>query len=88
MTSVPWGKTSDDQLDLKAARNILDADHDGLDDVKIESSSFWEWVPIEVRSRVQFYCWWAHRGWQDQYWEEHCARARPRVLSLQSWRHA
>ncbi|MEK9589538.1 MAG: LON peptidase substrate-binding domain-containing protein, partial [Gammaproteobacteria bacterium] len=34
MTSVPWGKTSVDQLDLKAARDILDADHDGLDDVK------------------------------------------------------
>ena len=34
MTSVPWGKTSVDQLDLKTARDILDADHDGLDDVK------------------------------------------------------
>ena len=34
ITSVPWGKTSADQLDLKAARAILDADHDSLDDVK------------------------------------------------------
>ena len=38
---MPWGKVSTDQLDLKVG-DILDADHDGLDDVKIESSSFWE----------------------------------------------
>ena len=34
ITSVPWGLASDDQLDLRAAREILDADHEGLDDVK------------------------------------------------------
>ncbi|PJE79265.1 Lon protease [invertebrate metagenome] len=33
-TSVPWGKYSDDKLDLDHARKILDTDHDGLDDVK------------------------------------------------------
>jgi len=31
---VPWGVRSDDALDLGAARDILDADHYGLDDVK------------------------------------------------------
>lgn len=31
---LPWGKQSDDQLDLLQARVILDADHNGLDDVK------------------------------------------------------
>lgn len=34
VTSVPWGVDSRDNLDLKHARQILDADHDGLDDVK------------------------------------------------------
>jgi len=34
ITSVPWGLTSKDQLDLDHARLILDQDHDGLDDVK------------------------------------------------------
>ncbi|WP_148253083.1 endopeptidase La [Aidingimonas lacisalsi] len=34
LTSLPWGITSDDQLDLKHARQILDRDHDGLKDVK------------------------------------------------------
>ena len=31
---MPWGKTSDERLDPKLAREILDADHAGLDDVK------------------------------------------------------
>ena len=34
ITSLPWGKCTDDILDLKRARKVLDADHDGLDDVK------------------------------------------------------
>jgi ATP-dependent Lon protease len=31
---LPWGRRSDDTLDLVAARAVLDDDHDGLDDVK------------------------------------------------------
>src|SRR5262249_42851485 len=31
---LPWGKRSDEHLDVAAARAILDADHTGLDDVK------------------------------------------------------
>jgi len=31
---LPWGKSSDDNLDVTEARVILDADHTGLDDVK------------------------------------------------------
>jgi len=34
LTSLPWGITSEDQLDLKRARGVLDRDHDGLSDVK------------------------------------------------------
>lgn len=34
LTALPWGITSDDQLDLGRARTILDRDHDGLTDVK------------------------------------------------------
>ena len=34
LTRVPWGRYSDDQLDLDHARKILDRDHAGLDDVK------------------------------------------------------
>ena len=31
---LPWGKTTEDRLDLSEARAVLDADHEGLDDVK------------------------------------------------------
>jgi ATP-dependent Lon protease len=31
---LPWGQITDDQLDLREARGVLDADHYGLDDVK------------------------------------------------------
>ncbi len=31
---LPWGHRADDRLDLVAARQVLDADHAGLDDVK------------------------------------------------------
>jgi ATP-dependent Lon protease len=34
LLAVPWGATSDERLDPKLAREILDADHAGLDDVK------------------------------------------------------
>jgi ATP-dependent Lon protease len=34
MVSVPWGKSTDDTIDLEFARKVLDEDHYGLEDVK------------------------------------------------------
>ncbi len=34
LTALPWGKHSEDRLNLKTAAEILDRDHEGLDDVK------------------------------------------------------
>jgi len=34
LVAVPWGKTSEDQLDPTHTREVLDSDHYGLDDVK------------------------------------------------------
>ncbi len=34
LIAVPWGKSSDEHLDPVAARAVLDADHEGLEDVK------------------------------------------------------
>jgi ATP-dependent Lon protease len=34
LTSLPWGVYTEDALDLKKARKILDRDHEGLEDVK------------------------------------------------------
>ncbi|MBA3691065.1 MAG: endopeptidase La [Actinobacteria bacterium] len=34
MTELPWATRSDDTFDIAEARRVLDADHDGLEDVK------------------------------------------------------
>ncbi|MDY6322903.1 MAG: endopeptidase La [Succinivibrio sp.] len=34
LTTIPWGKTAKEDIDLKKAREILDKDHEGLKDVK------------------------------------------------------
>lgn len=34
MVALPWSEVSEDRLDVKAAREVLDADHFGLDDIK------------------------------------------------------
>ncbi|MFN2308902.1 MAG: endopeptidase La [Gammaproteobacteria bacterium] len=34
LTALPWGRYSQDNLDLEHARTVLDEDHDGLEDVK------------------------------------------------------
>ena len=48
LTALPWGRYSDDILDLKRARSILDRDHDGLEDVK---DRIIEFLAIGVRKR-------------------------------------
>jgi len=39
-TSVPWGLTSTDKLDLKHARKVLNEHHEGLEDVKARILEF------------------------------------------------
>ncbi len=34
MVALPWNKSSEDKLDVKAAREVLDADHYGLEKIK------------------------------------------------------
>ena len=34
LTHLPWNRTSEDRLDLKAARQVLDSEHDGLPEIK------------------------------------------------------
>jgi len=46
MVELPWGVVSDDTVDLAAARTVLDADHEGLDDVKARIVEF-----LAVRKR-------------------------------------
>ena len=34
LTSIPWGKYSEENLDLKFAEDVLEEDHYGMEDVK------------------------------------------------------
>ncbi|KAL3793948.1 hypothetical protein HJC23_009431 [Cyclotella cryptica] len=34
LTSIPWGVTTEENFDIKAARKVLDRDHYGMDEVK------------------------------------------------------
>lgn len=34
LTTLPWGRNSEETLDLARARQVLDEDHYGLEDVK------------------------------------------------------
>lgn len=34
LSSIPWGKYSKEEIDIEKARSVLDADHEGLKDVK------------------------------------------------------
>lgn len=34
LTSLPWGKTSEEKFDLEHAQKVLDEDHHGMEDVK------------------------------------------------------
>ena len=40
LIAVPWGKRSDERLDPKHTREVLDADHAGLEDVKRRITEF------------------------------------------------
>ena len=34
LTSIPWGSTSQENFDLSQAKQVLDEDHYGLNDIK------------------------------------------------------
>jgi Lon-like ATP-dependent protease len=34
LTSLPWGKTSEEKTDLDNAQKVLDEDHHGMEDIK------------------------------------------------------
>jgi hypothetical protein len=42
LTSLPWGVTSTENLDLKRAIEILDEDHYGMEDVKKRVLGLWQ----------------------------------------------
>ena len=68
--TLPWNKTTEDNLDLDQARRILDEDHYDLDKVKERIIEFLAVSKLSARSRVRSSASSAHR-----------ASARPRSAS-------
>src|SRR5581483_10801958 len=54
--SLPWGKTTTDNLDLKHAKQILDEDHYGLDDVKEKILDFIATLNFNKESKAYILC--------------------------------
>ncbi|HLL71321.1 MAG TPA: endopeptidase La [Pyrinomonadaceae bacterium] len=53
---LPWRKASEDKLDLKEARRVLDADHYGLEDVKERILEFLAVVKLRPDSKSPILC--------------------------------
>ena len=63
ITAIPWKKASRVNKDIKKAREILDADHFGLDKVKTALLSFWLFKRGQGRSKANLVsCWPARCG--------------------------
>lgn len=56
MTELPWAKTSEDRLDIKKARQILDEDHYGLDKVKDRIIEFLAVRQLKPEGKSQSLC--------------------------------
>ena len=86
---LPWNTRTQDSTDINAARAILDADHEGLDDVKDRIVEHLAVRARRCRTRTRTCrrsgqwcstctCWSARRG-QDVARRIRCACARPQV---------
>ena len=56
MTSLPWSHTSEDNLDIAAARKILDEDHFDLDKVKVRILEFLAVRKLRPESKGPILC--------------------------------
>ena len=82
LTSIPWGKTSEENFDVGKAAAILDEDHYGMQDVKdrVLRRSL-QAAERPVGQGKSSACR-AHRGRGRRARKEHCTGAEPRVFSI------
>jgi ATP-dependent Lon protease len=53
MVSLPWNKSTEDNLDLKEVRAVLDADHSGLDKIKERIIEFLAVRKVKKEGRIR-----------------------------------
>ena len=56
VVELPWKKSSEDKLDLKEARRILDEDHYGLEDVKERILEFLAVIKLRPDTKSPILC--------------------------------
>jgi ATP-dependent Lon protease len=54
LVTLPWSKTTPDNLDIKHARNVLDTDHFGLEDVKDRIIEFLAVRKLKTEREAEF----------------------------------
>ena len=62
MLDLPWGEMSDDNLDLKNAKNVLDQDHFGLDQVKERIIEYLAVLKLKGNMKSPILCLWGPPG--------------------------
>jgi ATP-dependent Lon protease len=76
MVTLPWSKTTDDNLDIAHAREILNADHFGLEDVKDRILEFLAVRKLRLDRKDEF-----KEPSKDQIRRERQGLARPHWVS-------
>ena len=80
MVTLPWGKTTKDNLDLKEAQRILDEDHYGLEKVKERIVEYLAVRKLKEKAKGPLLCFVGPPGvGQDEPRQVHRARPRPQV---------
>ena len=62
MLDLPWGEMSDDNLDLKHAREVLDQDHFGLETIKDRIIEYLAVLKLKGNMRSPILCLWGPPG--------------------------
>ena len=62
MLDLPWGEMSDDNLDLKHAREVLDEDHFGLENIKDRIIEYLAVLKLKGNMRSPILCLWGPPG--------------------------
>ena len=62
MLDLPWGELSDDNLDIRHAREVLDEDHFGLDTVKDRIIEYLAVLKLKGNMRSPILCLWGPPG--------------------------